>query len=162
VTRFMLVPAGLEEDYLSWPTLDDLFVHHYPGVLTARDTDLVSIDPQILRERMRHYFDSNLDDDEVAKFAPALMRDTSQFDAKATRRELLRTSRYREDHLIHVAYRPFDNRWLYWEGTTKLLDRNRKELFAQLFPDNLYLSTIKEQTWDKICWPGTNNAQRVA
>src|SRR5260221_5668364 len=37
-TRFMLVPAGSEEDYLSWPTLDDLFVHHYPGVLTARDT----------------------------------------------------------------------------------------------------------------------------
>ena len=25
-----------------------------------------------------------------------------------------------------------------------------------------FLSTIKEQTWDKICWPGTNNAQRVA
>ena len=26
----------------------------------------------------------------------------------------------------------------------------------------VYLSKIKEQTWDKICWPSTNNAQKVA
>ncbi len=109
-TRFMLVPAGSEEEYLSWPTLDDLFVHHYPGVLTARDSDLVSIDPQILRERMQHYFDSNLDEEELAKYAPALMRDTNRYNVKATRQELLRTSRFREDHLIRVAYQPFDIR----------------------------------------------------
>jgi hypothetical protein len=29
-------------------------------------------------------------------------------------------------------------------------------------PPSVRLSTIKEQTWDKICWPGTNNAQKVA
>jgi predicted helicase len=141
----MLVPAGSEEDYLSWPTLDDLFVHYYPGVITARDPDLVSIDPQILGERMQHYFDSSLDDVELAKYAPALMRDTNRYNAKATRRELLRTSRFREDHLIRVAYRPFDNRWLYWEGTTKLLDEKRVELFAQAFPGNLYLEAVRRQ-----------------
>jgi Type ISP C-terminal specificity domain/N-6 DNA Methylase len=144
-TRFILVPAGLEENYFLWPALDELFVHHYPGVKTSRDPDLISIDPQILRERMQHYFDSNLDDDEVAKYAPSLMRDTSGLDAKATRRVLLKDSRFREDHLIRVAYRPFDNRWLYWEGTTKLLDRNRMELFRQIFPGNLYLEAVRRQ-----------------
>ncbi|MFL5700035.1 MAG: type ISP restriction/modification enzyme [Ktedonobacteraceae bacterium] len=143
--RFILVPTSSEVDYLSWPALDELFVHHYPGVKTSRDTDLVSIDPVILRERMQHYFNIDLDDEEVATYAPVLLRNTSGYDAKATRRELLRTSRFREDHLIHVAYRPFDNRWLYWEGTTKLLDRNRMELFAQVFPGNLYLEAVRRQ-----------------
>ncbi len=143
--RFILVPAGSEVNYLSWPALDELFIHHYPGVKTSRDTDLVSIDSQILRERIQHYFDVNLDDDEVAEYAPVLMRDASRYDAKATRRELLKNSRFREEHLVRLAYRPFDNRWLYWEGTTKLLDEKRVELFAQVFPDNLYLEAVRRQ-----------------
>ncbi len=144
-TRFVLVPVGSEEEYLTWPALDELFVHHYPGVKTSRDTDLVSIDPQRLRERMQHYFDRNLDDDKVTEYAPVLMRNASGFDAKATRWELLKNSIFREDRLIRVAYRPFDNRWLYWEGTTKLLDRNRVELFEQVFPGNLYLEAVRRQ-----------------
>jgi hypothetical protein len=50
-----------------------------------------------------------------------------------------------EDHLIQVAYRPFDTRWLYWEGTTKLLDEKRAELFEQVFPGNLYLEAVRHQ-----------------
>lgn len=144
-TRFILVPTRSEKDFLSWPTLDDLFVHYYPGVITARDPDLVSIDPQVLRERMQSYFDKNLDDDELAKYAPTLVRSTNRYDAQATRRELLKTSSFREDRLVRVAYRPFDNRWLYWEGTTKLLDEKRVDLFAQVFPGNLYLEAVRRQ-----------------
>lgn len=144
-TRFILVPSGSERRYFSWPSLDEIFAHHFPGVKTSRDPDLISIDSQILRERMQHYFDSSLNDDEVAQYAPVLMRDASRYNAKATRRELLKKSSFKENHLIPVAYRPFDNRWLYWEGITKLLDEKRAELFAHVFPGNLYLEAVRRQ-----------------
>ena len=41
---------------------------------------------------------------------------------------------------VPVSYRPFDDRWLYWEATTKLLDEKRTEFFEQVFPGNLFLS----------------------
>ncbi len=144
-TRFVLLPRGMDEDYFSWPTLDQIFTRHYPGVKTSRDPDLVSIDRISLHERMLRYFDSNLTDEEVARYVPVLMQDASQYDAKATRHELLIKSCFREDHLIQVAYRPFDNRWLYWEDRTNLLDRNREELFKQVFPGNLFLEAVRHQ-----------------
>ncbi len=150
-TYFALVPHGTEDAYALWPALDKIFANNYPGVKTSRDPDLVSIDAETLRERMQHYFDVNLNDQEVAKYAPVLMQDVRGhdgkviYDAKATRRELLKNSKFREEHLIPVAYRPFDNRWLYWESKTKLLDRNRVELFEQVFPGNLYLEAVRQQ-----------------
>ncbi len=63
-------------------------------------------------------------------------------------KELLRTSHFRDDRIVRVAYRPLDDRWLYWEGTTKLLDEKRADFFEQVFPNNLYLgvSTSSETT----------------
>lgn len=68
------------------------------------------------------------------------MSDASGYVAAETRRYLLQRSGYRDDYLVRVAFRPFDDRWLYWERQSKLLDRNRVEFFDQLTPGNLYLS----------------------
>jgi hypothetical protein len=137
--RCVFLPGGSAQEYLDWPALDEIFVQQFPGFTTARDPDLISIDPEPLRERMQRYFDAALTDDAIAALAPTLMQDTGRFKAKETRRELLKTSCYREDHLVRVAYRPFDDRWLYWEATTKLLDRNRPEFFEQAFSGNFFL-----------------------
>ncbi|MBF6592196.1 MAG: DNA methyltransferase, partial [Ktedonobacterales bacterium] len=139
-SRFVLKPGGSESDYLTWPALDDIFVKQFPGFKTSRDADLVSIDREPLEARMRQYFDPNATDEQVAKAAPVLMTDASRYEAKATRGELLRTSRFHADRLLRVAYRPLDERWLYWESTTKLLDEKRVEFFEQVFSVNLYLA----------------------
>lgn len=138
--RLALVPGSTETAYLTWPALDQLFVQQFPGFKTSRDADLISIDRDPLAERMRHYYDPNLDDVRLAQYAPVLVQDASRYEAAATRRELLKTSHYRDDRLVRVAYRPFDDRWLYWEGTTKLLDEKRVEFFEQVFTGNFYLA----------------------
>ena len=145
IARFTLKPAGTQRDYLSWPGLHEIFVQQFPGVKTSRDADLISIDRDLLSERMRRYFDGSLTDEQVAQSAPMLMQDANRYEAQETRQELLKNSRYRDDRIVHVAYRPLDNRWLYWEGTTKLLGEKRSEFFEQVFPGNLYLETVRRQ-----------------
>ena len=43
---------------------------------------------------------------------------------------------------IRYAYRPFDNRWLYWEAETKLLDEKRTQYKPHVFEGNLWLSSV--------------------
>ncbi|HEX6122648.1 MAG TPA: type ISP restriction/modification enzyme, partial [Ktedonobacterales bacterium] len=150
-TRFTLKPGGTESAYLTWPSMPDIFPTYYPGVKTSRDADLVSIDREPLEARMRQYFDPNMTDEQVAQAAPMLMTDASRYEAKATRRELLRTSGFREDRLIRVAYRPFDDRWMYWEGTTKLLDEKRADFFKDVeFFDEVELGPDIKAPSDRV------------
>ncbi|MXW46661.1 MAG: N-6 DNA methylase [Gammaproteobacteria bacterium] len=44
-----------------------------------------------------------------------------------------------ESGIVRFAYRPFDNRWLYWERDTQLLDRNRSDYKPHVFKGNLWL-----------------------
>ena len=45
--------------------------------------------------------------------------------------------------VVRFAYRPFDNRWLYWEKDTKLLDRKRADYKPHVFEGNLWLSAAQ-------------------
>jgi predicted helicase len=143
--RFILKPGGTENAYESWPAIDELFIHLYPGVLTSRDIDLVSIDREPLKARMKRYFDPAISDAQLEEYAPSLAKDTNRYDSRATRRELLARSRFRDERIILLAYRPLDNRWVYWEPTTKLLDEKRVEFVEQLFDGNLFLEVVRRQ-----------------
>ena len=39
-SRFILKPGSVEAAYETWPAIDELFIHLYPGVQTSRDLDL--------------------------------------------------------------------------------------------------------------------------
>ena len=119
-----VMPTRVAPDYLDWPLLPQLFPVSFPGVKTSRDQALVDIDRARLEQRMSLYFDPNMTDEQVAKFDPALMTNTARFDAKKTREFLIRRG-FRPDGIVRYCYRPFDQRWLYWEPETRLLDRNR-------------------------------------
>jgi predicted helicase len=47
---------------------------------------------------------------------------------------------------VRYAYRPFDNRWLYWEPETKLLHEKRTEYFPHVGGDNLWIEARQRQT----------------
>ena len=48
-----------------------------------------------------------------------------------------------EAGFVRFAYRPFDNRWLYWEAETKLLDEKRADYWPHVFEGNLWLSSAQ-------------------
>ena len=130
-------------DWQDWPSLPDLFPTSFPGVKTSRDSFLVDVDLDRLRERVKDYFNSDLSHEEIARRYPSVMNATARFDARAVREALLRRGGPYEGGFVRHAYRPFDTRWLYWEQETKLLDEKRTDYKPHVFEGNLWFSFNK-------------------
>ena len=150
-----LLPLGLpfvrtavSEDWFDWPALPDLFPVSFPGVKTSRDPFLVDVDLDRLKERIADYFNPALSHEEIARRYPAAMNVTERFDARAVREALLARGGPNEDDFVRFAYRPFDNRWLYWEVDGGLLDRPRADYRPHVFEGNLWLVTQQKPRRD--------------
>ena len=142
------VRTAVSADWFNWPSLPDLFPVSFPGVKTSRDGFLVDIDLDRLKARIRDYFDPALGHEEIARRYPAAMKTTARFDARAVRDALLKRGGPDEAGFIRFAYRPFDNRWLYWEKDTKLLDEKRTDYRPHVFEGNLWLVTQQKPRRD--------------
>ena len=138
-------PMAVSERWFDWPALPDLFPVSFPGVKTSRDGFLVDIDLDHLRARIADYFDASLSHEDIAQRHPAVMKATARFDARAVRDALLARGGPDETGFIRFAYRPFDNRWLYWEKDTKLLDEKRADYRSHVFEGNLWLGSSKRE-----------------
>lgn len=145
-----ILPLGLpftqtavREEWFDWPELPDLFPVSFPGVKTSRDGFLVDVDLDRLQVRIGDYFDTSLNHDEIARRYPAAMKTTARFDARVVRDTLLKRGGPDKAGFISFAYRPFDNRWLYWERETKLLDEKRADYRPHILEGNLWLSAAQ-------------------
>ena len=139
-------PMPVSEDWNDWPSLPDLFPTSFPGVHTGRDRFLVDIDLDRLKERVRAYFDPELSNEEIARLYPAAMRNSSAFkvsDARAVRRALLARGGPNDPGFVQDSYRPFDNRWLYWEADRRLLTAPSPDYWPHVFKGNVWLSSAQ-------------------
>ncbi|CAN5355467.1 hypothetical protein BH24GEM3_BH24GEM3_11050 [soil metagenome] len=144
---FPFMPRAVAADYLSWPTLPELFPVSFPGIQPSRDEFVVGIDRERLAERIKMYFDPAIEDRVIQEIAPVAMQSTPYFDAKATRSYLVQRG-FLPENIVQYCYRPFDVRWLYWEPETKLLDRNRAEYFPHVRAGNIWIGlaqTIRKE-----------------
>ena len=132
-------PAAVSKNWFDWPALPDLFSVSFPGVQTGRDTFLVDVDLDRLKERVGDYFNRTLSHEEIARRYPRVMTDTARFDARGVRDTLLERGGPDEAGFVRYAYRPFDNRWLYWEAETKLLREKSPRYPRHVFEGNLWL-----------------------
>ena len=133
------LPATVSAGYFDQPALPDLFPQSFPGVKTSRDPFLVDIDRERLEARIADYFDADVRDEEIERRYPSAMKGTATFDERRGRQTLLTRGGPQEGGLIRYAYRPFDNRWLYWEEDSGLVDRPRPEYKPHVFEENLWL-----------------------
>ena len=132
-------PMAVSADWFDWLALPDLFPVSFPGVKTSRDGFLVDVDLDRLRTRIADYFEATLSHEEIARRYPAAMTTTARFDARGVRDALLKRGGPDESGFVRLAYRPLDDRWLYWEKDTKLLDEKRIEYRPHVFEGNVWL-----------------------
>ena len=142
------VRTAVSADWFDWPALPDLFPASFPGVQTGRDAFLVDYDRDRLVERIRDYFDPALGHEEIARRYPRVMTNTARFDARGVRDTLLKRGGPDETGFVRYAYRPFDNRWLYWEAETKLLREKSPRYPRQVFAGNPWLVTQQKPRRD--------------
>ncbi len=140
------VRTAVSADWFAWPSLPDLLPVSFPGVKTSRDGLFVDTDLDRLRARVADYFDAALSHDEIARRYPAVMKTTPRFDARAARDALLERDTPNEAEFIRYAYRPFDNRWLYWEKDGLRLDRPRGDYRPHVFEGNLWIEARERET----------------
>ena len=139
------VRTAVSEDWFDWPALPDLFPVSFPGVKTSRDGFLVDVDLARLRARVADYFDARVSHEDIARRYPGAMKTTARFDARAVRDALLARGGPNDGGFIRYAYRPFDNRWLYWEADTKLLDEKRADYRPHVFEGNLWIEARERE-----------------
>ncbi len=139
-------PMAVSKDWFEWPSLPDLVPVSFPGVHTGRDRLLVGIDEDHLRKRVADYFNPALSHEEIRRCCPAAMRNSSAFrisDARTTREALLSRGGPGDSGFIRVTYRPFDNRWLYWEADRRLLTAPAPDYKRHVFHGNRWFSSAK-------------------
>ncbi len=140
------VQTAVSEDWFEWPSLPDLFPVSFPGVQTKRDSFLVDVDLDRLKTRISDYFDPDISHEEIARRYPSAMKSSSGFvvrDARAVRDALLARGGPDESGFVRHAYRPFDNRWLYWEAEHGLLGRPVPDYRPHVFEGNVWLSAAQ-------------------
>ena len=148
-------PTAVSANWFAWPSLPDLFPVYFSGVNTNRDAFVIDVDRNRLEWRIADYFNAGLDDDTIRKRYPTAMGVRARFDPYAVRHALLARGGPDETGFIPHTYRPFDNRWLYWESDTKLLNEKRPEYRPHVFEGNIWLSAAphlrKGETEPQAC-----------
>ena len=134
-------PTAVSPDWFDWPALPELFPVSFPGVKTSRDGFLVDTDLDRLKARIADYFDPALSHEEVARRHPAAMKTT----ARSVREALLARGGPKEDGFVRYSYRPFDDRWLYWEADGGLLDRPRADYRPHVFDGNSWVEARERE-----------------
>ncbi len=135
--------SPVSPDWFDWPTLPKLFPAHFSGVATSRDAFLVDIDLDRLRARIGDYFDATLSHEEIERRYLRVMKSTRWFAARAVRDALLKRGGPTESGFVRYAYRPFDDRWLYWEADTNLLNAKRGTYKPHVFRENRWLTAAQ-------------------
>ena len=137
---------AVSERWFDWPKLPELFPASFPGIHTGRDRLLLDIDEERLRRRIAHYFDPEWSHEEIERRYPAAMRNSSAFrisDARKVRDALLARGGPSERGFVRLTYRPFDNRWLYWEADRRLLTAPAPDYIPHAFEGNVWLSSAQ-------------------
>ena len=143
-------PTIVSADWFQWPALPDLFPTFFSAIKTNRDRFLVDIDLDRLKARIGEYFDPALSHEEIARRYPIAMRSTAKFDARAVRNALLAQGGPNEAGFVRFSYRPFDNRWLYWEAEAGLLDTPCADYEPHVFQGNVWIEARKREARDEF------------
>lgn len=138
--RYSFRPAQIATSYANCPFITELAaVPPMNGLMEKRAGALIDIDRDTLERRMRHYFDSTVEWNELRLGIPGLGENAARFDARKTRQKVVSAETFRTERLRRYAVRPFDSQHCYYSGVRPLWNEPRPNLWAQCWPGNSFL-----------------------
>ena len=150
------VRTAVSAGWFDCTTLPELFPASFPGVKSGRDPFVVDIDIDRLKARIADYFNPELSHEEISRRYPTAMRNPREYDARAIRDRLIENGEPEDSRFMRYAFRPFDNRRVYWEAREKLVDRPRPDYRPHVFEGNMWLSATqhlrKDATEPQTCF----------
>ena len=142
--RRALTPGQTHGSYAQWNSVGDITIRQFSGIETCRDRFLIDTEREVIAQRMQSYFSKDVSEEKMRGICPESMEDKARFNAREMRATLQKRG-FRPERIVPVTYRPFDDRWLYWELEAKLLNERRADFAQHVFDGNIFLFTSNER-----------------
>ena len=125
----------LEKEYKKGFSVNDLFVKNSTGIVTMGDGFIVAESKDVLAQRIMSFLAEEVTED-VLKKQYGLGKNYASW-IISNKKSVL----FDEDKLVRFSYRPFDDRFTYFDN--KLIWRPRTGVMSNLIKDNLALVTAR-------------------
>ncbi|MBN2139183.1 MAG: N-6 DNA methylase [Sedimentisphaerales bacterium] len=138
--RYSFRPSKVADEYYKWASVTDLCSQKpFVGVEECRGGVLIDVDKDVLVERLKTYYDKNLNWDCVKERQPSLGNGLSDETLGKQREVILKKGPYEEGNLCKILLRPFDKRWCYHSTVKPLWNRARSDFRKQCWQGNAFL-----------------------
>lgn len=136
---FVLRDYGVQAKYDEGFSVAELMPVNAVGIVTARDALTIDMDREALWERVQ---DFAVTDTEVLRERYALGKDVRDWRVGFAKSDVI--ANYGPEHLVPIAYRPFDTRWTYYTGNSRGFQcYPRKEVMQHMQGANVGLATAR-------------------
>jgi hypothetical protein len=133
--RWSFRRSDVATHYIKWPSICDLASRMpFAGIAEDRGKALIQMDRAALEDRMRLYFNKDVDWDSLRSLQTGLTKDVPRFDAKKCRQKILDTETFDPGRLLPFTMRPFDTQWCYYSPVRPLWREPRPDYWATYVP----------------------------
>ena len=133
------------EYYNEWIKIDDIFNINVAGIITSRDDLLLSFSNETLEIRINQLRNNNFSDDFFRDSYN--VKDNSEWKLSEARKKLSNDSNWNK-HFTEVLYRPFDNRFIYYNPI--FVHRDRFDVMQHMLNENLGLCISKRVEINRV------------
>jgi len=149
---FVLKDFEAESKYSKGFSVNDLFIVNNVGIVTSRDSFVTDNDRRNLENRIKDFF--ILDKEQIQqKYNLKENKSWNIYDTKN------KAEVFNADAIQKVSYRPFDDKFLYYE--INFIERNRKEVMQHFLKgENIGLMTCRQIAIDK--WEHVGVTKNIA
>lgn len=139
--QLVLVPRDTQllAEYQAGFSLQTFMPVNSVGIVTARDALSIDMDKQALWQRVQDFAQLP---PEQARTKYALGKDVQDWAVATAQADVMQ--HLAPERLLPLTYRPFDNRWMFYTGTSRGFQcRPRSELMHHMFRENIGLSLTR-------------------
>lgn len=144
---FVPKDTGVEEEYLKYEKITDVFPHYNSGIQTGRDDLAIQFEKKTLNDVIADFRSKSVEE---------LQRQYNLTDSSGWKTEWAKNDILQKNgKVVEMLYRPFDERFTYFGAKSGgFIKRPRTETMKLMLEQNLGLNTSRivppNQVWDRV------------